>query len=182
MKRIQPQSVLKGALQTVAVLSLWAIMMYTVGNVVSRVLGGGPLPAVIELITRWWMVPLVFAGWALAHLGNEHIRVEFVSGLANTAVRESLYWINNVLLVLFLALVTYGSWFGAQQNRLRGEYGIDTGAPVWTTRYAIPILTALFIVLILADMWRKLRTSARSIATAEAHTAETQGKVSHDNN
>lgn len=178
--RIQPQPVIKIALQSVAVLTLWAIMLYTVGNVVSRMVGAGPLPAVIELITRWWMVPLVFAGWALAHLGNEHIRVEFISDIANSAVRTALYWVNHALLLLFLALVTFGGWLGAQQNRLRGEYGIDTGAPVWVTRYAVPILTALFILLIIADVWKKLHTPSSSTSTSEAPVTELDGRNSHE--
>lgn len=170
--RIQPQAVLKTTLQTVAVLALWAIMLYTVGNVVSRMVGAGPLPAVIELITRWWMVPLVFAGWALAHLGNEHIRVEFISDIATTSVRTTLYWANNALLILFLALVAAGGWLGAQQNRLRGEYGIDTGAPVWVSRYAVPILTALFVLLIIIDVWKKFRPQSHSMPTANAYAIE----------
>lgn len=181
--RFQLKSVLTGAMQAVGVLSLWAIMLYTVGNVASRLMGAGPLPAVIELITRWWMVPLVFAGWTLAHLANEHIRVEFVSGLANTAVRETLYWVNQILLVLFLVLLTYGSWMGAQQNRLRGEYGIDTGAAVWTTRYAVPILAALFVVLVLADVWKKLFTpKPPATAAADIPGAQVEEEVSDDRN
>lgn len=182
MKRIQAKAVLTIGLQTVAILSLWAIMLYTVGNVVSRLAGFGPLPGAIELVTRWWMVPLVFAGWALAHLGNEHIRVEFISDLSNRTIRNALYWINNALLLLFLSLLTVGSFLGAQQNRLRGEYGIDTGAPVWITRYAVPILAAIFIVLIVADIWKKLATPANSIVSTAHRTAETERKASYDTN
>lgn len=158
-------------LQAIASISLLAIMLYTVANVASRTLGMGPLPAVIELITRWWMVPLVFAGWVLAHVANEHIRVEFVSESAGIVVRGILNWVNSLLLLVFLALVAWGSWLGAQDNRFRGEFGIDTGAPVWLTRYVVPVMAVVFILVLVADLVK--RRSARGGVTAEADGNET---------
>lgn len=131
-----------------SVIVLFAIMLYTVANVINRTVVGTPLPAVIELITRWWMVPLVFGGWLIAHHADEHIRVDFIAERA-TGIFAPLYQLlNRVLLLLFLTIIAYGGWIGATENRLRNEHGIDTGAPIWLSRYAIPIMTAAFIAFV----------------------------------
>ncbi|HHX47905.1 MAG TPA: TRAP transporter small permease [Brevibacterium sp.] len=131
---------------------LFAIMLYTVANVISRVVAGTPLPAVIELITRWWLVPLVFGGWLIAHLADEHIRVDFIIERADGVVDLLYRFLNKGLLLLFLGIIAYGGWIGATENRMRQEHGIDTGAPVWITRYAIPILTALFLGVVVYEI------------------------------
>lgn len=160
------------------VIVLFAIMIYTVANVVNRIVVGTPLPAVIELITRWWMVPLVFGGWLIAHLANEHIRVEFISE-RTTGVFASIHQLLiRVLLLVFLGIIAYGGWVGATENRLRSEHGIDTGAPIWITRYAVPLMTAAFIIFVVYETtklaWRTFRRTGDALQAQSASPSEAQ--------
>lgn len=160
--------------QVICVIALFAMMLYTVGNVLARVTAGTPLPAVIELITRWWMVPMVFGGWLLAQLNREHIVVDFVVERARGVVGLAYRFLNHVLLLLFLGIVGVGGWIGAQENRIRGEYGIDTGAPVWITRYAVPIMVAVLFGYIVYELSRVVRRRPLNQAV-DAEGAELDG-------
>lgn len=160
------------------VIVLFAIMIYTVANVVNRIVVGTPLPAVIELITRWWMVPLVFGGWLIAHLANEHIRVEFISERTTGIFAPIHQLLIRVLLLVFLGIIAYGGWVGATENRLRSEHGIDTGAPIWITRYAVPLMTAAFIIFVVYETtklaWRTFRRTGDALQAQSASPSEAQ--------
>lgn len=145
---------LRNAITLIGAAALLLMMLYTVLNVIIRATVGAPLPAAIELTTRWWMIPLVFSGWVLAHLVREHIIVDFVVDGAGRRVRIIMAVVNGVLLALFLGLVAYAGVQGALENQARGEYGIDTGWPVWATRYVIPVFAVVFIGYLLHDAWR----------------------------
>lgn len=150
-------STIRRVVELVCVIALFAIMIYTVANVLARILVGPPLPAAIELITRWWMIPLVFGAWLLAYVAKEHIHVDFVVEGTRSGIRFAYELINRLLLLLFLGLIIYGGWVGATENRIRGEYGIDTGWPVWTTRYFVPILVALLFGYIAFEFYHMLK-------------------------
>lgn len=166
--------------QIVSVIVLFAMMFYTVANVISRVASGTPLPAVIELITRWWMVPLVFGGWLIAHVAHEHIRVEFITERSTGAVASMNQLLNKLLLLLFLAIIAYGGWVGATQNRLRNEHGIDTQAPVWITRYAVPLMTAAFILFVAYETAKLVMKILRQSTDSDPHTTATADRVPAD--
>lgn len=144
---------IRKAITGIGAAALLLMMLYTVLNVIVRSTTGTPLPAAVELITRWWMVPLVFCGWILAHLVREHIIVDFVVDGAGRRAQPIMAFINAVLLILFLGLVSYAGFLGALENQTRNEYGIDTGWPVWITRYAVPALTVVFIGYVVHDGW-----------------------------
>lgn len=163
--------------QVVSVIVLFAMMLYTVANVVSRVAVGTPLPAVIELITRWWMVPLVFGGWLIAHVAKEHIRVEFITERSTGLVASMNQLLNKLLLLLFLGIIAYGGWVGATQNRLRDEHGIDTQAPVWITRYAVPLMTAAFILFVAYETAKFVMKTLRRSDDPAPHTTASAAPV-----
>ena len=181
--RREPRAVtgIRLVVEVICGLLLFAIMLYTVGNVISRTIVGTPLPAVIELITRWWMVPLVFGGWLVAHLAGEHIRVDFIVEKTSGIVTPFYQVANKVLLAVFLVLVTYGGWIGATENRLRAEHGIDTNAPVWTTRYAVPVMAALFFAFLVYEIVKILATAQRAEHLGSAdHRNDTRTVADHD--
>lgn len=163
-----------GLLVTVSsVIVLFAIMLYTVANVINRTIVGTPLPAVIELITRWWMVPLVFGGWLIAHLADEHIRVDFIAERATGIVAPLHQLLNKLLLLAFLALIAVGGWIGATENRLRDEHGIDTGAPIWISRYAVPLMTAALILFVVYEIATLALRIARRRGDTHSHSPST---------
>lgn len=163
---------LRRIITVIGAAALLLMMLYTVLNVVVRATVGTPLPAAIELTTRWWMIPLVFSGWVLAHLAREHIVVDFVVDGAGRRVRTVMAFINGALLTLFLGLVAYAGFLGALENQARSEYGIDTGWPVWATRYVIPVFALVFIGYLLHDGLRWIRSRRNPVVTDEtAHEA-----------
>lgn len=162
------------------VIVLFAIMFYTVANVINRIVVGTPLPAVIELITRWWMVPLVFGGWLIAHLANEHIRVEFISERTTGIFAPIHQLLNRVLLLVFLGIIAYGGWVSATENRLRNEHGIDTGAPIWITRYAIPLMTAAFIIFVVYETTKLAWRTLRRTGDAGPAQSDSRTEAQHD--
>lgn len=163
---------LRNAITLIGAAALLLMMLYTVLNVIIRATVGTPLPAAIELTTRWWMIPLVFSGWVLAHLVREHIIVDFVVDGAGSRVRTIMAVVNGALLALFLGLVAYAGVQGALENQARGEYGIDTGWPVWATRYVIPVFAVMFIGYLLQDAWRWI-AARRADGVEVAESVET---------
>ena len=168
---------IRKAITGIGAAALLLMMFYTVLNVIVRSTTGTPLPAAVELITRWWMVPLVFCGWILAQLVREHIIVDFVVDGAGPRVQAIMAFVNSVLLIVFLGLVAYAGFLGALENQSRNEYGIDTGWPVWITRYAVPALTAVLIGYIVHDGWAWL--SGRKKGTDQLDE-ETEAVVASD--
>lgn len=167
---------LRTAITLIGAAALLLMMFYTVLNVIVRATVGTPLPAAIELTTRWWMIPLVFAGWILAHHVREHIIVDFVVDGAGSRVRTAMAVINGLLLILFLALIAYAGLLGAMENQARSEYGIDTGWPVWLTRYVIPAFAVIFIGYLLHDAvrWLARRRHAQKQTGPEAQESRSR--------
>lgn len=151
-QRRQPLSSAWWVLEIVGGVALGLIMLYTVGNILSRTFMGTPLPAAVELVTRWWMIPLVFGGWILAQPRGEHVRVDFVGDNLGPRLHTSYQVIARILIIGFLVLVTIGGWESAVANMNRGEYGIDTQWPVWMTRFIVPILGGAFIGYLLYEI------------------------------
>lgn len=153
-------------LEAIGGLAIGAILFYTVANVVWRTIVGVPLPATIELVTRWWMVPLVFVGFIVAQLRKEHVRVDFVGDHINLKARPGYEVAVRILLILFLLLVAKAGWDNAVLNMQRDEVGIDTQWPVWTTRFAVPILVVVFVAYLIGEAvaiaarWRPTATEA----------------------
>lgn len=145
-------------LELIGGVSLALIMLYTVANIVIRSTVGTPLPAVVELITRWWMVPLVFVGIIVAQPRGEHVRVDFVGD--NLGLRwDRLYRVvSRLFLILFTAFVVIGGWEEAVRNMQRGEFGIDSRWPIWLTRFAVPVLGTAFVIYLIVEISRAIRT------------------------
>lgn len=163
---------MKKAVTFLGAAALLLMMTYTVANVIVRSVTGVPLPAAVELTTRWWMVPMVFAGWVIAHWAREHIIVDFVVDGARPRVRAVMAVVNAVILIFFLALLAYAGFAGALENQARGEYGIDTGWPVWITRYAVPFFALVFIGYVLSDGWRALTHRGRTAAAHDSTSSD----------
>lgn len=153
-------------LEAIGGLAIGAILFYTVANVAWRTIVGVPLPATIELVTRWWMVPLVFVGFIVAQIRKEHVRVDFVGDHINPKARPSYEIAVRILLILFLILVAKAGWDNAVLNMQRNEVGIDTHWPVWTTRFVVPVLVVVFMAYLIGEAvaiaarWRRPATEA----------------------
>ncbi|MFC5992976.1 TRAP transporter small permease [Pseudonocardia hispaniensis] len=156
-----------------ASVALLLLMGYVVLNVVLRYLGH-PLPGVTEISGRWMMVPLVFAGIAVAQFKGEHLTVSSLVELCDKRLQRALVHVAIALDVIFMAMVGYFGFRGAEKSRGVGETGIDSGVALWPTRYLVPICTVL-IVLGTYVLWRTSRSEATGQGLGGIAPSETRG-------
>lgn len=128
--------------------TIMLMMFYVVVSTATRLLMDRPLPAVTELVSRWWMVPLVFAGIDVALLREEHIAVDlFVSRMSALSIKICRA-MGDAIMLIFLAALIWGGLAGSLEHFRVQETGIDSGLPVWMTRLVVPVGAALGIAVL----------------------------------
>lgn len=154
----------------VGMAALIAMVGYVIANVTLRFTVGDTLPAVTEVVTRWLLVPLATLGWVVAAQRREHIDVRLLIDGATSGVRRWTEMVNYALTIAFTASIGYFGWRGAVGAMRINEYGVDSGLPVWVTRFTIPLASALLI-------WALLRQARTRLRGGDDDQAEPQGLI-----
>lgn len=144
-----------------SVASLGALMMvgYVAISVIGRFAWNDPLPATTEIVSMWAMPVLVAFGWVVATERGEHIRVELIDSVATPNMLRVLRMIGSLLNAAFVALVGWYGYLNANEARMSGEFGVDSGYPIWPYRYTIPIACALLLLSIILKAFNKTKAS-----------------------
>lgn len=142
-----------------------AMVLNVAVGVALRSILNQPIQGTNQLVSYWWMLPLVFFGLAAAQWHDEHTDLPLVharlSGRAQPVMTLVAYACTGLFVILF------GS-FGlknALEQAAVGEYDSATGVIVWPPRFALPIACLAFILIIVAQMTRTVRALARRSGT-----------------
>lgn len=131
-----------------------AMVVNVAVDVASRSLFNQPIQATNQLVSYWWMLPLVFFGLAAAQRFGEHTDLPVIH--ARLSDRGQAI-ITLVALACTTVFVIQLGWFGLQ-NALEqasiGEYDASTGVTIWPPRFAVPIACLAFVMVALAQMLR----------------------------
>lgn len=146
------------AMALVAGLTIMAVMLVSVGNILGRKLFNMPVPGFVD-----WMeqaVPLIaFLGITFCQRLGGHIRMDLVlSKLGGRAVW--VFEFISVLLILFVSLVLmWGAWlhfdrsFAWDAPFWSRDSTIDIGLPIWPIKLVIPIMLGFLVLRCLIQLW-----------------------------
>jgi TRAP-type C4-dicarboxylate transport system permease small subunit len=163
---------LERGLNLAAGITIFALVLLAIANVLLRKLANAPVPGYIDW-TEQFMAVFAFLGLAYAQREGAHIRMDLVVG----QLRGRMLWLFEFLSVLFMLLVTtaliYGTWFHFDRSfdwsapNFSTDSSIDIALPLWPAKLAVPVALAILWLRLAVQLWasaRGLRTGATRIA------------------
>lgn len=152
------QTALRGvslALKVVAFGSAVAIFVVMVVGVVDIVLGetlGFYLPFKVDM-SGTLTAAAVFLTWPLVQWRNAHISVDLFNPFMSPGVVRFRWWVAQGAGLVFVALLTYGSWILALESMAIWEQSAATlGYAIWPAKLACAIGASLTCLIVLVQM------------------------------
>jgi TRAP-type C4-dicarboxylate transport system permease small subunit len=139
----------------VGAIGILAMLVHVVAYVVSRHVLSTPIPATVEIVSRYYMITIAFLPLAWADRRGDMISVEIFGDL----IRGRLKLFNSLFVVLLSGVtysaLAYTTWFKAMR-----EFGVksfvvslNTAIPVWPTYFVLPIAFALAALVCVVKIW-----------------------------
>ncbi len=146
------------ALNLAAGITIFALVLLAIANVLLRKLLNAPVPGYIDW-TEQFMAVFAFLGLAYVQREGGHIRMDLLVG----NLKGRLLWLFEFLSVIFMLLVVtaliYGTWFHFDRSfdwnapNWSTDSSIDIALPLWPSKLAVPVaLTFLWLRLAL-QIW-----------------------------
>ena len=181
-------SKLEDALNLVAAVAIFGVMLFGVAQILSRTLSGGLhklLPAVPPIAIYGYIDYIQFIAVLYAILGiaycqrlGGHIRMEIVLA----TMRGRLLWCLEALAVLLAVTVTVlliaGTWDNFYNAWDKGDSSMDIRLPQWPSKLVVPLMLLVLLARLLLQLWgyaRLVRDPSRAplaiplIETAREH-------------
>jgi TRAP-type C4-dicarboxylate transport system permease small subunit len=156
----------KTALIGLGTFCLYALVLLTFADVLSRNLFNRPIPGVLEVTEYWLMVPMVFIGIWWAGLGHEHVRVTM---LTEALGRNSLKLAESVVALISILILLRMAWLGfhvAYESMSDGEYAGAYKIVIWPVRFVTALGFLSFALVIAKHIYLVL---FRAETDAEEH-------------
>lgn len=126
-------------LALVGAIGVIAMLLHISAYVLMRLLLGSPIPATVEIVSRYYMVLIAFLPLAWAERRGDMISIEVFAGLVPVALRP---WMD-----AFVALVTAGAYVVLTWTTwLMAMREFDTRSFVLSLNVAIPTWPGYFIL------------------------------------
>ncbi len=144
--------VLMNILSTLAAVGVLIMMVHVCADVLWRQISGAPLPATVEIVSRYYMVLIAFLPLAWVERQGGMVSVELLDGI----MPRGLIRVSDVLVCLIAAVIyvtlAYASWGIAVRNYNTGTFvmALQYAFPVWPTYFLAPlgfVLAALVVTL-----------------------------------
>jgi TRAP-type C4-dicarboxylate transport system permease small subunit len=166
---------LEDALNLVAALAIFGVMLFGVVQIASRSASGWLhklVPAIPPIAIHGYIDYIQFIAVLYAILGiaycqrlGGHIRMEIVLG----TMRGRLLWLLEALAVLLAVAVTLlliaGTWDNFYNAWDRGDSSMDIKLPQWPSKLVVPLMLAVLLVRLALQLWgyaRMVRDPARA--------------------
>lgn len=177
---------LEDALNLVAALAIFGVMLFGVAQILSRSVSVGLhklLPAIPPIAIYGYIDYIQFIAVLYAVLGiaycqrlGGHIRMEIVLG----TMRGRMLWLLEALAVLLAVIVTVlligGTWDNFYNAWDKGDSSMDIGLPQWPSKLVVPLMLAVLLVRLALQLWgyaRMVRDPSRALlAVPRVETAE----------
>lgn len=121
------------------------MLFHICADVVFRQLLNAPIPATIDVVSRYYMISIAFFPLAWAEFRNDMISVEIFSamfkGRAAIVKKITLYLIT-ALIYFFLAIVTWQIAFKEFEVK-SFTISLDVSIPIWPSYFILPIAFAV---------------------------------------
>ncbi len=175
---------IESAMTLVAGLSILAIMLLAVANILGRKFFNLPVPGFIDWIVQ--AVPIIaFLGIAYCQRLGNHIRMDMLVGALKGRILWAFELFSIVLMGALTVILTMGSWSHADRAIRLGDSTIDINLPTWPVKLLVPIMFTLLLARLLLQAWgywKALWSGEKTpvavpliedTATLAAHEAET---------
>lgn len=139
-------------------ITIFALVLLAVANVLLRKLLNAPVPGYIDW-TEQFMAVFAFLGLAYAQREGGHIRMDLLVG----ALKGRVLWLFELLSVLFILLVVsaliYGTWFHFLRSFDFGapnwstDSSIDIALPLWPAKLAVPVALGVLWLRLALQCW-----------------------------
>ena len=142
--------------------ALAALMMVhvTIDVVLSQFVAE-PLPGMVDYVSYYYMVGLVFLPLPFVEFTNEHVKVDLIHDLIPAAGRTVLDMLALALSAVFYGLLTWQTWIDALEKYAIGEKSMGMAAgTVWPGRFCLPLGAGLMVLLLLAKLIQRPFTDA----------------------
>ena len=147
------------------------MMLHVCLDIVLRSVFAAPIPATVEVVSRYNMVLIAFLPLAWVEWKRGMISVELFTGLVSARAQR----VSDVAVALFAALVygvmAYTTWLVALDNHATGTFvlALNTQVPVWPSYFLPPLGFGLAA---LATLLRAVvRATGAADAAPDAHGA-----------
>lgn len=125
------------------------MVVHVVADVGLRYLSGVPLSGTTEIVSRYYMVTLIFLPIAFVHVTDQNICASLISDMLSPKSRILLDCLTSVLMAIFGVLLAWRA--GAEALRATGiNEQLQTAAyflPTWPSRW-IPVLAMGLLVVV----------------------------------
>lgn len=151
----RPVTMLVRGLSVVAGVLLLALILLTIGDVVSRNARDRSIVGTIDISTML-LVAIAFLGLASAEIDGRHVSVELVESRFGARVRLVFSALRAVLLVGLGALLTWGLTDVLISAGARGETTNDIlRLPTWPAKL---VLLLSFVAFFIVAIWKEFKT------------------------
>ncbi|RWI57101.1 MAG: TRAP transporter small permease [Mesorhizobium sp.] len=120
---------------------LLSMMLHVSADVGSRLMFGGPLPATVEIVSRYYMVLIAFLPLAWVERHDEMISVDLLHQvLPPSWKRLSSQVVSSVVASVYLSLA-WTTWKTALSNYATASFvvALNYKIPVWPSYFLVPI-------------------------------------------
>lgn len=166
---------LEGALNFIAAISIFGIMIVGVVQIVTRVVSGAlhdlwpdiPPFAIYGYIDWIEFIAILYAvlGIAYCQRMGSHIRMEIVLASLHGRWRWGLELFGIVLALFVTVLLTYASFENFLRAYINGDSSMDIRLPQWPSKLIVPIALAVLAVRLVLQLWGYGRLLLRPDAT-----------------
>lgn len=157
-----------GALTFVASVCLILMMLQIVLDVALKYLFNAPIEGNLEIVSRYYMVGVVFLPLAMVEFRHGHINVDLFVQLLPRRLRSYVYAFGCLIALGFFSLLTYQTFLDAVYATRVNEMLMGTiYVVIWPARWALPVGFLLIDLAALLHACHALRDPNRFDPTPE---------------
>lgn len=150
------------------------MLVHIVGDVLSSLLLDRPLPATVEVVSRYEMVMIAFLALAWSDRRGGAISVDLIAGLLNPRLRRANRVFVLVLSALAYAILAWTTWGEALREARTGTFvmSLDVRVPVWPGYFVLPLSFGLACLVALGRIAATLARQDDALDTLPASVVE----------
>jgi TRAP-type C4-dicarboxylate transport system permease small subunit len=150
------------ALSLVAGVCLVLMMLQMVLDVVLKYVFNTPIEGNLQIVSRYYMVGVVFLPLAMVELRHGHINVDLFTRLLPQRGQNYVYAFSCLVAAVFFVALTYQTALDALHAMKVNEMIMGSiYVTIWPARWMLPIGFAVIALAVLLHAWRALRDPDR---------------------
>lgn len=132
---------LSGWLALIGAIGIFAMLIHVTTDVILRQFISRPIPATVEIVSRYYMIFIAFLPLGWSQLRGDMIVVEVFSGAYRGVVKKVKNLLVKLLITLCYGALAYTTYLSAMREFGVGSYVVSLGfvIPTWPSYFVLPI-------------------------------------------